>query len=56
MNIKRSTKPKSQKKLFDDKEVKQDVEETLGKERRELEKKIDKTISKIREWRERNDS
>jgi len=61
MNIKRSTKPQTQKKLFDEKndeELKQDVEETfekkidtLDEQRKDLEKSIDKTISKIKEWR-----
>jgi len=46
MSINRKTKPEGQKKLFD--EI-----DTLEKERKELEKNIDKTIEKIKEWRKK---
>ena len=55
MNIKRTTKPDEQKKLFDERkeEVEKDVTETFDKNIKDLEISIDKSLKVVEEVKKR---
>ncbi len=57
MNIKRTTKPDEQKKLFDERkeEVEKDVTETFDKNIKDLEISIDKSLKVVKDVKNRRE-